>query len=692
MAELLFEIGTEELPASAVYDAISQLERLAEEVFTREYLSYEEIRVFGTPRRLVVRATGLSAETGAKVIERKGPPLSAAKDEDGNWTRAASGFARGQGVEPDDLIIRDTDKGEYLFVQVTEERRPVLELLPGMLTEMLDSLRFKKSMRWGSGEERFSRPVRWLLAILDGDLIDLQFGDLRSSNSSFGHRYLSTGEVLIGDPRDYERVLEEAHVIVDQRSRRERIIRQAKAACDNLMAVPVMNEEVLDEVVMLVETPGVIIGNFDKRFLRVPGEVLIHAMQSHQRYFPVEDTEGNLTACFIAVHNGDPSHEETIRNGHERVLAARLADAEFFFDEDLKRPLAERVGDLEHVVYQAELGSMAKKSERLAELVARFSAEIGTDKDTSDRAQRAAMLSKCDLVTNMVNEFPDLQGTIGAKYAALGGEEEAVASAIAELYMPRRLGDSLPGSTEGALLSLAEKADNLASSFGLGHVPTGSEDPYALRRQSLGMILILMDRGYHLSIDRMVGESAALLEAEAQGFSWSEAAQDALADFVIAREKVYFSEAGNRYDIVDAVLAVDWDLPLSARMRMEALQNSRESGLLSRLYTAFERCHNLARGQTAGPVDIKLFEEDVEHDLWDAVQSSSDELISSLEGMDYMKAAVVLEQLCSPVDQLFDDVMIMVEDEAVRNNRLTLLAHVDALFGKLADFSKLSWD
>jgi glycyl-tRNA synthetase beta chain len=413
-------------------------------------------------------------------------------------------------------------------------------------------------------------------------------------------------------------------------------------------------------------------------------------MQSHQRYFPVEDSAGKMRPCFLAVHNGDPRFEEVIRKGHERVLAARLADAEFFFAEDLKRPLADRAKDLEHVVYQSELGSMAEKSNRLARLVEKAAREI--DEGLVERGRRAAMLCKCDLVTHMVIEFPALQGTVGSIYARMNGEDERVAEAIGELYLPRRLGDSLPETTEGALLALAEKADNLAASFGLGHVPTGSEDPYALRRQALGMLIILIDRGFALSVGDMVRSSAAELEAESHGFSWTAAAERAFEDFLQSRERVFFAEGGYRYDLVDSVLAVDWEVPLSAQRRLEALLEARNSGLLARLYTAFERCHNLSRGQETGAVDEGLLAEDIEREVFSLLAGVEADAVPALAGLDFKGAALALELLCGPVDRLFDEVLIMAEDPALRGNRLSLLARIDALFNRVADFSKLKWD
>lgn len=690
--DLLFEIGTEELPASAVYSAAAQIEQMLPALMDGARLALAGLRVLATPRRLAAIATGVPGEATARVQKKKGPHLSAAKEEDGSWSAAALGFARSQGIEPDRLVIEDTDKGRYVFA-VTETRGlPAVDILPDLITELVGSLRFPRSMRWGSTEERFARPVRWLLGVADGTTVPFRFGELVASNVTYGHRYLAPGPITITDHETYESTLEGVKVMVDHARRRESILDSSKELCERAGMVPHPDEGVLDEVVQLVEWPGVVLGRFDERHLRLPREVLVHAMEEHQRYFPVTDAEGNLKPAFIAVHNGDQAHADVIARGHMRVLAARLADAGFFYDEDLKKPLADRRADLEHVVYQSELGSMAEKSTRLEKLVCRIGESLGLPPDVIERGVRAAGLAKCDLVTHMVVEFPALQGVVGSIYASLSGEDERVAHAIREQYMPRRTGDSLPETDEGVLLSLAEKADNMAASLGLGHVPTGSEDPYALRRQALGVLQIAILRGLPLSIMEMVEASASELEAEAHGFAWSPEAREALLEFLLARQRVFFSDRGFRYDIVDAALAVDADRPLTAMGRMEALDAARTDGLLARLYTAYERCRNLSRSLPAGGVSETLFREEAEKEVFAALLVAEGAVETSLGVLDFRAALAGLEPLCAPVDRLFDDVLIMAEEEDVRANRLSLLARIAALYGRISDFSRLTWD
>lgn len=690
--DVLIEIGTEEMPASAVYEGISQVERLLPSLLEGSRLGLRELRVLGTPRRLSAIATGVPERASSEVVKKKGPPLTVARREDGSWSEPAVKFAESQGVRPDELVVEEAGKGSYLFAVTELPGEPAEVLLPGILQELTGSIRFKKSMRWGAGEARFSRPVRWIVALADSKTIEFEFGEVSSGRWTRGHRYLSEGWLEIADPGSYQPLLEENRVMADQSKRLRAVLQQAEDACGREGMVPVIDEDVLGEVVQLVEWPGVVLGEFDPGFLRIPGEILVHAMEEHQRYFPVEDGKGDIQARFLAVHNGEARYSQTIERGHQRVLAARLADAEFFLSEDLKRPLSDRLGDLEHVVYQSELGSMAEKTERLAVQVAGMGEELGLEKDFIDRAREAAQLAKCDLVTNMVVEFPALQGVVGSIYAREQGLDDRVAAALAEQYLPRRTGDELPSTTEGALLSLAEKADNLAASFGLGHVPTGSEDPYALRRQALGIVSILLERGFPLSVSGMVERSAAELEAEAHGFSYGDRAAASLEEFFKGRERVFFTERGYRYDLVESVLEVDWDSPLTATKRLDALASARDEGLLERLYTAFERCHNLSKGEDRGDVDEELLVEGIEKDVHSLSGEVEEHLDEALDRSDFDAALKALEPICRPVDVLFDEVLIMAEDESIRENRLSLIAAIAGLFNRIADFKTLTWD
>jgi len=688
--QLLLEIGTEELPASAVYLALDQLERHLMSLLDKSMLPADSIRLLATPRRLALIADGLPPRAQSEVSKKRGPALEKARDGE-EWTRAAEGFAKAQGISADELVIEDTGKGSYVFAVKETEGAQAKEILTGLLAELVGSLRFPKSMRWGSSEMRFARPVRWLLAILDGEVVPFTYGDLTASNVTYGHRYLSKGPIEIATASDYEGALEKAFVIADHNRRREEIESRAAAECEKTGDSPLLDIDVLTEVVQLVEWPGVVLGSFDERYLRVPREVLVHAMQSHQRYFPVEAADGNLKHSFIAIHNGDPDHSDVIVKGHERVLAARLADAEFFLDEDMKRTLEERTADLENVVYQSELGSMADKSKRLSVLVEQIGEGIEFGAETVQRAKRAASLAKSDLVTHMVVEFPDLQGTVGAIYAAMEGEDKLVAAGIGEQYMPRRTGDILPLTEEGALVSLAEKSDNLAASFGLGHVPTGSEDPYALRRQALGMLQIIVERELPLSVSEMVGAAADELESGKHGFKWSDEAEEAFEEFFTTRERFYL-EARYRYDLVESALMLDWDRPLALTLRLEALEKARESGLLERLSTTYERCRNLSKEVEEGEVDESLLVEDAEKAVYDVFCEAGPRAEEAVKRLEFVDALKELEAVCAPVDTLFEDVLIMAEDAEIKANRLALLAGIADLFDEAAYFPSLAWD
>lgn len=691
--DLLFEIGTEEMPASAAQEAVEELESHFGTLLENSGLCpYDELRVLGGPRRIALLCFGMPSLSAERATKKKGPPLAKSKGEDGEWTAAAVGFARSQGVEPADLLIEKTDKGEYLFAVTKVEGVPARDILPQILLEAASSIHFSRSMRWDYSEVRFSRPVRWLVALADKDILPVEFAGVSSGNISRGHRYLSGGPATIDIPRNYEKVLEENHVVADHHKRKSMIQKLVSELCEAHGTKPVMEENVMGEVVHLVEYPEVLLGKFEPRFLGLPREVLEHVMEVHQRYFPVEDSEGRLTNMFVVVHNGTSEFEDTIRRGHERVLAARLQDAQFFFTEDIKEPLSSRFEDLERVVYQSELGSMAEKSRRLISLVEKVGKASGFGGEVIERAKRAAYLAKCDLVTNMVKEFTDLEGTMGSIYARMSGEEEAVSAAIAEQYLPRRAGDSLPLSQEGALLSLCEKVDNLVASFGLGYVPSGSEDPYGLRRQALGILQIIIERGLPLSISQVARWAAEELESQSHGFSFGEASREAFEEFFKARERLFLVDEGYRYDLAQAALGSHWDRPLFAMKALDALSEARSKGSLERLYTAFERCYNLSRGQETVEVDDSLICEEAERGLFDLLEKKRGVVEELVETGNFKEALFQVEDFCQPVDRFFDDVLVMEEDAALRRNRLSLIAAVSSLFNKIARFSELKWD
>ncbi len=690
--DLVFEIGTEDMPAQSVYAAIEQLETLIPALLDSRGLACGEFNVLATPRRIAALIKGIPPASKSTILKKKGPALSSAKSEDGNWTQAASGFAASQGVAVSDLVVEETDRGPYVFAVKEVPGEPALDILPGILEEIIRSIKFPKSMRWGNGDERFSRPVRWILAVADGKTVEVKFGDVTSSNYTYGHRYLSKGKITIADLLSYEELLSEQGVMVSHHERKLEIISRARQLCSAVNSNPLLDEAVLDEVVQLVERPAVLLGAFSEKYLSLPREVIIHVLQSHQRYFSVQGGDGSLKALFVVVHNGDEAYNDTIRKGHERVIAARLADADFFYHEDRKRKLSDRLAELEKVVYQSELGSMREKASRLQNLAYYLADTFSFSDATKERAARAALLSKCDLVTHMVVEFPDLQGVMGSIYALGDGEDERCAVAIFEQYLPRKSGDDFPKTEEGILLSLAEKIDNLAASFGLGHVPTGSEDPYALRRQVLGILTILTSVGLDLDVAQAVHRAAWAIEDEAHGFKWSASAMDAFSEFFRGRERVFFEEKGYRYDHVQAVLANYWSKPYRTLLLLKAIEKERLDGRLENLFTAFERCNNLSKGHAEDHLPRDFLSEPVEVELVRIIEDIEPGVKEDLDRADFEAAFERLASLCEPVDRLFDEVLIMDENERLRKARLSLLRRIVGLFEGVCDFSKLKWD
>lgn len=682
--DFLLEIGTEELPWGAVQDGREQLRSNLEALLERERLSWEGMEIYSTPRRLAVLVRGLSERQEDFEMEVRGPSRAASFDGEGRPTAAAEGFARSRGVRVEDLQVRETEKGEFVFAVVREEGGATWEILPAITEELLRSFSFRKSMRWGTGEFRFARPVRWLLALYGGEVVPVTVAGLRAGRKTRGHRFLCDGEVEIGHPGDYLEALRRSCVLADEEERRRAIeedIGEALAG-RGMRAVP--SEETLQEVVDLVEYPHVLLGAFDEDFLRLPREVLVTAMQEHQRYFPVEDEDGGLAAAFLVVHNGDPAKGEIIRRGHERVLRARLEDASFFYQEDLRVPLQQRLEELRSVVWQAKLGSLYDKAQRLRELCGEICRFAHLSEEVREKAQRAALLCKADLVTSMVIEFPSLQGTMGRIYALAAGEDVETATAVEEHYRPRYAGDALPRTLPGAVLSLAEKVDNLTGCFGVGLVPSGSEDPYGLRRQALAIFSILAEARLHIDLELLLRKAADLLAFSHPGEVAAE-----VGDFCRQRWRQALISEGFDHDLVAAVLAQATRDPYEARLRLAALQGARRRGLLQKAYTGFERCYNLSRKAGNLRLAEELLVEGAEKDLYSRLVWAQEPLRAYLDAGEYEAALDVLLALAPHVDRFFSEIFVMGEDEKLRDNRLALLHAVASLFLEFADFSQV---
>ena len=694
--EFIFEIGCEELPASFIEPALEQMEEFLEERCEELRVDVDGLRTMATPRRLTVVVEDLAERQSDLEEERTGPPADIAWDDDGNPTPAAQGFARGQGVDVEDLYTVDTDRGEYVAAKVFEEGQSTVELLSDVLTEMIEQLHFPKSMRWASNSERFARPVRWILALAGSDVVPVEFAGVTSSNLTRGHRFASPRAFEVEGIDHYEDTLAERHVIVDHHRRREKIEHLLENAADDIDGEVIEDDELLDEVNFLVEEAHLTVLDYGEKYLELPDEVLISSMRSHQRYFAIEEEgdEDALRPYCAVIYNTPIKTPEEVYEGNLRVLRARLDDAVFFWEKDLTRSLEDRIDDLNDVVWIAKIGSMKKRAERISRLAGSLAEAIGLD--AADDASRAGLLSKSDLVTQVVGEFPDLQGTMGREYALQDGEAPEVAAAIYEQYLPKGAHAEIPQTAAGACVALAEKLDALTGCFGVDMIPSSASDPYGLRRAALGVIRILQGRAYsialtrlfELAIDAYEALSPDVLEGDRDGLVAE------LLDFTSTRLKYQLADDFPT-EVVDAVLAANKDDVLSARDRVEALDELRQEADFEPLAIGFKRVVNIVRketdaGATLGDVDANALVEDEEKALWEAYKDAAGDLEVALGDRDWDAACKVLIGLKTPIDDFFDNVMVNAEDEALRQNRLALLNDLRGLFLQVADISIVS--
>jgi len=684
--DLVFEIGVEEIPSGPLYAATSQLKALAAVALKDARLEYEQIDTFGAPRRLVLVVQGLSELQDDLDMRAKGPSVRGAYDENGEPTKAALGFARGKGVDVADLV-RDTENGgEYVYAVIRADGLPVTDVLPALLARLASGIEWPKSQRWGSGDTRFIRPVRWLLALYGADVVPVEFAGLMAGRITFGHRFLSPGAIEVPSVSEFFEALRRGGVLVDAEMRAQFIRAGIVAAATDAGGTAVVPEKVFAEVVNLVESPSVGVGHFDPAFLRVPREILETAMESHQRYFPVQDAEGALMDAFVVVHNGDPDRTEAIVRGHERVIRARLSDAAFFYDEDLKAGMESWVERLSTAVFQEKLGSVADKVARIERLTEALGTLHGAAPDETSRAARAAHLCKADLVSHVVVEFPTLQGVMGRYYALASGEHEAVAQAIVEHYRPRFAGDAFPASVAGLLVSAADKLDTICGIFALGQAPTGSADPYALRRSIIGVLAMVLDGGLRITLDEAV--SAALAGYQGTlGFDL-EATGAAVKAFALGRLETMLRDRGHEFDTVDAVLQVAADDPADAARRCEALTAARATAPMADVTTAYARARNLGDASLGTEYDRSIMGA-AETALADAIERSESLVAGAVASADWDGALARLAELRGPIDTFFTDVLVMDPDESLRANRLRLLNRFTALFAGVADFSRL---
>jgi glycyl-tRNA synthetase beta chain len=682
--EFLLEIGTEEIPSRFISPALEKIKELFSQLLASGRVgSSGGIKSYGTPRRLVLHVPELDEQQADLSKEVLGPPKKIAFDADGKPTKAALVFAEKNNVTVDALGIKATDKGEYIVARIAEKGGDTAAWLGQVLPGFILSIPFPKSMRWMDKDIRFARPIHWILAIYGGATVGFEMNGIKSGNVSRGHRFMSPGAFLVKDFKSYQLQAEPNFVVIDPEVRKARIIKQVEELARTKKGTVLEDSGLVDEVTNLVEYPVAVMGSFSQDFLRVPKEVLITAMREPQRYFSVVNDQGNLLPYFITISNTRAEDMAVVQAGNERVLTARMSDAAYFFNHDLKVPLAARVEGLKKVTYQEKLGSVYDKTERVKKLTGHLAAILQADAGT---AERAAYLAKADLLSGVVGEFPKLQGVMGGKYAILSGEDPRVAAAITEHYLPRFAGDALPGSLEGVCVGIADRIDTITGCFAVGLVPSGSEDPYGLRRQSVAILSMLFDRGLHLSLASLVAEAC-----KGHGLKKADQAKVAseVLDFLRQRLAGLLTTEGLRSDVVDAALAGTFDDPLIAKERVRALDAWRTSADYRPLVTALKRAGNIVPKDFAGSVKKGLLKEEAEQDLFTAYTDIKDRVKEKTAKLDFRGALADIASLRNPVDAFFDKVMVMDKDAEVKQNRLALLAGITGLFSMIADFSRL---
>ena len=683
--DLFLEIGCEEIPAGFVPKAMADMEALMRRELESARLEFGEIVTLGTPRRLVLAVKGIAERQPDAELTAMGPAKSVAYDKDGKPTRAAEGFARGQGVDVAALTVVMTEKGEYLAAKKSEVGRDSADLLPEMLPRLMNAIPFKKSMRWADLDVRFARPIHWIVALFDSVVVPFSFGNIESGSASRGHRFMANTTFPVRDFAHYLEECERHFVIPDPEKRKEIIRREIERVAKQAKGNVLPDESLLEQVSFLVEYPSAVHGTFSEDFLVVPREVLITSMREHQRYFSLVDDQGKLLPGFITINNTLTDDPQVVVKGNERVLRARLSDARFFFDEDHKVRLDARVEALKSIVYQAKLGTSYEKMERFRALAQGLAGRLNPA--VSDQVYRAATLCKADLVTGMVGEFPEVQGIMGREYAIHDGEDVAVANAIAEHYLPTQAGGALPASDIGAFVSLADKMDTICGCFCVGLIPTGSADPYALRRSALGIINIIIEKGYREPLSALIKSSLDLLTGKSVR-PLEEVQRDVL-EFFRGR---FVNLMADRFpsDVVDAVVSVSFDDLVEAGAKIAALAEFRNRSDFGPLAVAFKRVCNIVKEGVETPVSAELFQDPAEAELHGALKQVAGKVEAALSGADYLAALTEIATLKPAVDLFFEKVMVMAEDERVRGNRLALLTGIARLFGRLADFSRLS--
>ena len=679
--DLLFEIGAEEIPAGFMPNILGQLKTLAETKLNDAHLPFESIATYGTPRRLALIVKGL-ADTSAEISERhKGPSASIAYDADGNATKAAIGFARGKGLDVADLVVEDG----YIYAETKTAGVPAKDIVTDMLPQLITGLNFPKSMHWGNLDAKFVRPVRWLVALLDEEVIPVEFATVKSGNVTRGHRFLGADEITIKNAASYVDTLKENFVMVDQDARRELISKQLHDIAASKNASIVWDDDLLEEINYLVEWPTALCGGFEESYLALPDAAIITPMKDHQRYFPLVDQDDKLLPMFLTVRNGSDHSIEVVQAGNERVLRARLDDAKFFFNEDRKKPLIDRQDGLTKIVFQEGLGNLADKTERLLKLGRVFGEECGLHEDAAVVLERATELAKTDLTTGMVTEFTELQGVMGKEYALLDGESPEVAEAIFEQYLPRFAGDVLPQTEAGKVLSIIDKVDNIVATFSRGLIPTGSQDPYALRRQTIGILNILLGSDWNISLRPIFKASMELLNVAADK---QEELLSQVEEFFTLRLKNIFLDREVPHHVIDLLLSNNELSVADAEGLVNALLANRIDENVE-LVQAYTRMYNLVKDVEYTGVNSDLLKEDAEKALFEAASKASEASLAAWEANDYTAVVAVPATLVPAINKFFEDVMVMDKDEAIKANRLQLVRLAYSVMAIIGDISAL---
>jgi glycyl-tRNA synthetase beta chain len=682
----LLEIGVEELPARFVPDAMNQLKNHVFEVLKVENVEYSKLEVYSTPRRLSLLIFDLVDKRGSKEEKVKGPSKRISYDENGAPSKALLGFMRGQGIDEGSITIESLNGEEYVFANVQKVGKTLEEVFSSNMGEVIKRISFPKTMKWGGKNLRFARPIRWIVSILDDKVIPFELEGIVVSNITRGHRFLGKNNIVVDNVDNYAKLLKENYVILDQKDRREIIKYDSERLVKEKGGTILLDEDLLEEITNIVEYPTPIIGRIKDEYLSLPQDVIITPMKEHQRYFPVVDDKNRLLPYFITVRNGDNAHSDIVVKGNEKVLGARLEDAKFFYKEDLKQPLESYVELLKNITFQEKLGSLYEKTKRIQKLAIKIGNYLEVGEETQKNIERASYLSKADLVTKMVSEFTELQGKMGMEYASKSGENEIVSLAIFEQYLPRYSGDQLPTTTSGSILSIADKMDSIAGLFAIGIQPTGSQDPFALRRSALGIINIILDKKLNLSLGELI-DFALYIYVDENGLAFDyNKIKSEIMDFFIGRVKNMFLDMNIRYDIIDSVISTKIDDIYDLRIRANKLNDWLNKEGLQDILTAFNRVSTLAVKATSNEIKRDLLTED-EIELYDSYNNIEDKVLALIDKKEYDKALDLLTTLKDPIDNFFEKVMVMVEDEELKKNRLGLLRKIYDIMMKVCDLS-----